>query len=751
MTTQIEDPQQADFAVSGLTCASCVAHVEKSVLRIPGTQSCRVNLATGRAVVSFDASRTNAAVLGNAITESGYPAAPVSSVHSSADSHQKHSEIWYRRAMAGIALWLPLELTHWTMRIFRGHEHPAGDIHDWMTWAALITSTLSLIYVGRGFYTSAFKALRRGTSNMDTLIAMGASVAWVYSFVAMLGLWMGLWPPQLLYFMEASGILALISLGHWLEAGARHAAGDAIRQLMTLAPATALKITEGDEPVEIPAADVKINDLILVRPGDRVGVDGVIVSGKSSVDESMLTGEPLPVSRGPGDRVAGGTINADGRLTVRADRVGNETALAQIVQLVEKAQSSKPPVQKLADRISAIFVPTVLGIALLTGVAWWIYGSACGWSHAWILAHIANAVCSVLIIACPCALGLALPAALMVGTGMGARRGILIRDIDVLQKAEMVDTVVLDKTGTITQGRPVVESIVAAEGTPTREVLRVAASAEQYSAHPLARAVVEKAKCEGIAIGDPSTFTSEAGMGIVAELEGRTCLVGNESLLKKFGWVEAMPEVIGTQVHVAEKRDGVVRRLGSLAFTDPVKPESAAAIARLHAMNLKTLLLTGDNAAAANAIARTVGISDVHAGALPGQKARIVRDLQFSEDGITRKLHVAMVGDGINDAPALAAADLGIAVGQGSDVAKETGGIVLVSGSIAGVAAAIKLSRATMRVIRQNLFFAFLFNVVAIPVAALGLLNPLIAAAAMALSDIVVIGNALRLSRAKID
>jgi Cu+-exporting ATPase len=755
--------EQVNFDIDGMNCASCVATVEKAAMKVGGVESCRVNLATGRAIVRFDAARTNPTLLADAISATGYSATPqsaghvhsgqVHSGHGHSDARRDGAQIWFWRAAVGIVLWLPLELTHWIRTLLSVHDPQACEINDWMTWAALLTSTAALVYVGRGFYASAYNALRHATSNMDTLIAMGASVAWGYSLVALLGHWLGIWPPQTLYFMESTGLLALISLGHWLEARARHAAGDAIRQLMTLSPATAFRLGADGVPQEVPAEQIKIDDLVLVRPGDRVAVDGIVVSGQSSVDESMLTGEPLPVSRKAPDRVVGGTLNIDGRLTVRADRIGGETALAQIVQLVESAQSSKPPVQQLADRVAAVFVPVVLGIALVTALGWGIYGHAHGWDSGLTWAHIANAVCSVLIIACPCALGLALPAAIMVGTGMGARRGILIRDIDVLQKAELIDTIILDKTGTVTQGRPAVNSIVAENGIATDELLRFAASAEQFSAHPLAKAIVEKARADGVKITEPANFSSEAGLGVIAQIEGRTILVGNEGLLRNSGWTPAAETnpIPGTTVHIAERRDGAVRRLGSIVLGDTIKSESAAAIAQLHQMKLRTLLLTGDTLAAATAVAKSVGIGDVRAGVLPDQKAQIVRLMQSEAGGAKGRSHVAMVGDGINDAPALAAADLGIAIGSGSDVAKETGGIILVSGNLAGVATAIRLSRATMRVVRQNLFFAFLYNVLAIPLAAFGLANPLIAAAAMALSDITVVGNALRLKRMRID
>jgi Cu+-exporting ATPase len=583
---------------------------------------------------------------------------------------------------------------------------------------------------------------------------MGATVAYVYSLGALIGHLARGWPLPDLYFTESTGLLALISLGHWLEARARESAGSAIRELLNLAPVTAIRLRDSvQEPT--PVQELQVGDIIVVRPGDRVPIDGVVADGRSSIDESMITGEPLPIVRSVGDTVIGGTQNVDGALRVRVTNVGSETALAQIVKLVETAQSSKPAVQKLADRIAAVFVPSVLTIALFTGVGWYAWGAVHHWDspHAWGV--IAKAVCSVLIIACPCALGLAVPAALMVGTGMGAKRGILIRDINALQTAQKIDTVVLDKTGTITQGKPVVSSIEPLAGLAPAEILRLAASAEQYSEHPLAKAILTKAREGGIDLVDPESFSSEPGAGVIAQIDGKRVLVGSDSHLSSTG-VSPVPR--GQDARAAETRvlvavdDGTATAIGIIHITDQIKPDSAKAIAELHAMKLRTVLLSGDNESAARAIAQQVGIDDVRANVKPAGKADAIRQLQNPKSQIANpKLKVAMVGDGINDAPALAQADLGIAIGSGSDIAKETGDIVLVGGSLQGIATAIRLSRATMRTIRQNLFFAFLYNVLAIPLAALGLLNPLVAAAAMALSDVTVIGNALLLRRSRID
>ncbi len=707
-------------------------------------------------MVRFDPAQASPEDVAQAISNSGYAAHPEES-HDPSNveeerlaRQQAHARAWFRRAMVGIALWLPVELTHWILYLL---SHEGHELHHamWMNWLSLAAGTLAIVYVGAGFYRGAWSAMRHGATNMDTLIAMGATVAYGYSLAAFGGYLAGWWShlPDL-YFMEAAGLLALISFGHWLEARARDKAGSAIRELLNLAPPTALRLDEDDQPQEIPVAGVQKEDRVLVRPGDAVPVDGVILEGQSQVDESMISGEPLPVDKSAGDSVIGGTGNRNGRLVIRATRVGAETALAQIVKLVETAQSSKPPVQRLADRVSAVFVPSVLGVALLTGIIWFTWGAAHHWSTAKTWARIAQTVCSVLIIACPCALGLAVPATLMVGLGRGARRGILIRDIDALQSAEHIGTVVLDKTGTVTQGKPAVVSVHPRNGADELKVLRLAAAAEQYSEHPLAQAIVRHARHRGIDVPEIESFTSESGLGVEAHLDGQRVLVGSSALLSRHGATDGLAATTQaapghTLVQVAAGADSQLRVIGAIALADPIKIDSPQAIGELHGLGLRTVLLTGDNRATAESIARQVGIDDVRAQVKPDEKASVIRELQAATSS------VAMVGDGINDAPALATADLGIAIGSGSDIAKETGGIVLVSGSLHGIATAIRLSCATMRKVRQNLFLAFVYNVLAIPLAAAGLLNPLVAAAAMALSDVTVLGNALLLRKARID
>lgn len=751
--------------VQGMDCASCVSHVEKAVRQLPGVKHVAVNLALGRAQVRFDPQSLDGNRIAEAVSQAGYPArvqeqsATDQAIHD--DAHARHARGWLIRGIVALVLWLPVEITHWVMIGLSGHD--SKDM-TWLNWVALMTSTLAIIGIGGAFYRSAFQALRRLTSNMDTLISMGASVAYGYSLVAFTGYQLGWW-SQLphLYFTEGTALLALISLGHWLEARARTRAGSAIRDLMHLAPSTAWRLKShktgrknGDsagislslqpEYEEISVDQLQIGDTILIRPGDRVPIDAKVIHGRSSLDESMLTGESVPVTRQTGEMVIGGTQNLDGALVARVLRTGSQTALAQIVSLVETAQNSKPKVQRLADRISAVFVPTVLIIAVLTGIGWYLHGQFYGLSSAQTWANLAKAVCSVLIIACPCALGLAVPAALMVGTGRGAKLGILFRDINALQSAERIDTVVLDKTGTLTRGRPVVRRIVPFEGVTEHQLVQLAASVEQFSSHPLARAIVSHARAEKLSLIEPDELVNEPGSGIQARIDGAIIRVGSASYMKSALPADPDSETSWATTVWVEQGD---RLLGKIELVDELKPDSIQAVSRLHEMGLKTVLLTGDHEQVAKAIAKQVGIDDWRANTKPDDKARIIKELQQNRRSAVGPV-VAMVGDGINDAPALAQADLGIAIGSGADIAKETGGIVLVSGSLNGVPTAIKLSRATMRIIRMNLFFAFIYNILAIPVATLGLLSPIICAAAMALSDVTVIGNALRLKRTKL-
>lgn len=767
-----------------MDCASCAAHVEKAGRKVAGVNDIRVNLARGRALLKFDPKQTSIESVAAAITAAGYPSQreeTASSEDARLQQQDRETRAWLKRAAVGGALWLPAELTHWGWTLLGGHHPP-----QWMEFVNLALATVAIAYGAKGFYVSAFRSIRSGSANMDVLIAMGFSTAYVYSLVAFVGFLAGWWQtlPHL-YFMESTALLALISLGHYLEARARRGASSAIRELLELAPSTALRLpplpkprrllsltvmnntpppARSDEPEEVPVADLVVGDRVLIRPGDRVPTDCEVIEGRSTVNESMLTGESLPVLRQVGDELVGGTVNIDGRLVGRVKRVGSETALAQIVKLVEEAQSSKPAVQKLADRISAIFVPVVVGIALVTGMSWFAWGTLRGWAAGDTWGMIANAVCSVLLIACPCALGLAVPAALMVGTGKGARRGILFRDIGGLQNAEKLGVVVLDKTGTLTLGRPRVARVeVCSEEMTELELLGMLASLEASSEHPLAKAIVACAKERGATVGAVSGFLSEAGLGVSGAWQGRNLVAGGRAMLAARGMTppgkserfegEGASEVFLVEMGTSGG-DSAAAVLGVVLLTDEVRPEAEQVVGRLREMGLEPVLLTGDNEGAARSVARKVGIERVYAGVKPAEKARVVEEIKSRLDGgggARRRRMVAMVGDGVNDAPALATADLGIAMGSGSDVAKETGDVVLVGSSLTLLPVAIRLSKATMAVIRQNLFFAFVYNVLAIPLAAFGLLSPLIAAGAMALSDVTVLGNAIRLRGKRLD
>ncbi len=741
---------QTQLFVTGMDCASCVGHVDKAIRSVPGVREVNVNLAQGRARVTYDPAQVQTDRIAQAASDAGYPSSvpsddPAADRQHHAHDHDHHADNWARRAIVGLILWGPVEALHWITQWTSPHLHHGIN---WMTWLGLITSTIAIVYIGSAFYVSAFNAARRGTTNMDTLISLGATVAYVFSLVSLFGALAGAWQiPQHLYFVEATALLALVSTGHWLETRARDRAGIAIRELLELAPDTALRLpakkkrllslgviqpgaANADVEVEVPVRELVLGDRVLVKPGMRVPIDGEVESGMSDVDESMLTGEPLPVTRKQGDKVIGGTLNRDGALTVRVTAIGENTALAQIIKLVDDAQNAKPPVQRLADRISAIFVPAVLVLAACVGVAWLVYGMHAGWEMRDTWGRVANVVCSVLIIACPCALGLALPAALMVSTGWGARHGILIRSLDALQRGERVKIVVLDKTGTITQGKPRVASVLSVDDVFERELLYLAGSAELQSEHPLGQAIVENARERGIELRKPEAFVNEPGMGVRATIDGKRIFVGRDT---------ADPAAAGVGVFI-EQESGPSRLLGRITLTDTIRPDSRQAIAHLHALGVKVVMLTGDHESNAKKVADEVGIDRVVAGVRPDGKAATILQLKSE---LRRGEAIIMIGDGVNDAPALAAADLGIALGSGSDIAKQTAGIVLVRNSLQSAVEAVELSRLTMKKIRQNFFLAFFYNVLAIPIAALGILNPKIAALAMALSDVTVIGNAL--------
>jgi len=740
------------FPVSGMTCASCVARVEQALSSVPGVISANVNLASEKATVEY-IEGTELADLRRAVEDAGYKlgleAETLEDVETAIQREMQavKKRFIFAAVLAGIIMalmWAPS---------FLGKGY--------LLWAL---ATPVQFWAGWRFYRGTWGALKHRTADMNTLIAVGTSAAYVYSMVAVLfpGLFAagGLEPH--LYFDTSAMIIALILLGRFLEARARRQTSEAIKKLIGMQPKTALIIRDGKE-IEIPVDDVGVGDLILVRPGERVPVDGIIQLGYSTIDESMITGESMPVEKKVGDEVIGATINKIGSFQFEATKVGRNTTLAQIIRLVEEAQGSKAPIQRLADVIASYFVPVVIGIAIITFVIWFFIGPAPALTFAFL-----NFI-AVLIIACPCALGLATPTAIMVGTGKGAEHGVLIRSAGALERCHQISTVLLDKTGTLTRGEPRVTDIIALPSSSQEEVLRLAASAEHGSEHPLGEAIVRAALDKKLEVSPASDFKAIPGHGVEALVEGKRLLLGNLRLIADRGL--SLNGLAAEAERLWEKGktvmflgiDGEV--VGIIALADTLKPDAKEALEELHRMGIKAVMLTGDNRRTAEAIAREVDIDRVLAEVLPEHKAQEVKKLQ--EEGEV----VAMVGDGINDAPALAQADVGIAIGTGTDVAMETGDIILISGDLGGIITAISLSKRTMRTIKQNLFWAFAYNTALIPVAAgvlylvfgqsgvpsglhfilgnYGFLNPILAAAAMAASSITVVFNSLRLRRFK--
>lgn len=735
----MESPAELQLAVRGMTCASCVARVEKALKKVPGVDDASVNLATEQATVHGAGLDADAIVA--AVAQAGYEAAPVQrgQRHVPEDEGKAGLPSWWPVAAAAV-LSLPLVLPMF------GQLFSTDTAHSWMLpgWIQLLLATPVQFWLGARFYRAGWKALRAGSGNMDLLVAIGTSAAYALSVYQLVTVPAGERMPHL-YFESSAVVISLVLLGKWLEGRAKRQTVEAIRALESLRPDTAL-VRRGGQDLEIPLEALHAGDVMVVRPGERVPADGRVLEGGSHLDESLLTGESLPVARTTGEPVLGGAVNGEGLLLVEATKVGTDTMLAHIIRMVEDAQAVKAPIQRLVDRVSAVFVPAVLLISLVTLLGW---GLATGdWQQA-----LLNAV-AVQVIACPCALGLATPTGIMVGTGVAARHGILIKDAQALETAHAVRTVVFDKTGTLTEGKP---RVVAVEGGDA--LLELAWAVQQYSEHPLAKAVAQAAEERGLRL--PAAFDAGAlpGRGVRARVGAAKVYLGNRRLMQETGagiglWEAAARrhEADGRTVSwLAVEEGGKVDVRGLLAFGDRLKPTSAAAIARLKAMGVDAVMLTGDNQGAAALVARELGLSRYVAEVLPADKAATVRALMAGNGGggggDKRGGKVAMVGDGINDAPALAAADVGIAMAGGTDVAMHTAGITLMRGDPLLVADAIAISSATYRKIRQNLGWAFVYNVVGIPVAALGLLNPILAGAAMALSSVSVVTNALLLRR----
>ena len=749
-------PSHIEIPVGGMTCAACQARVQRALARAPGVEDASVNLLLHNASVTFDPVATSPEQLVEAIRATGYeasiPAAPNESGWAAAFAEEAERERTTARERRDLGWKASVSLVIGVLAMML--SMPAMGPPQAMALVLLGLTTGVMLWAGRHFYVRAWAAARHGSADMNTLIAVGTGAAYAYSVVATLvpGLFVsrGLAPD--LYYEAVVLIIAFILIGNWLEARAKGRTSAALRRLVSLQPPTARVERDGVE-MEIPVEQVRRGDEFIVRPGERVPVDGVVNSGETTVDESMLTGESRPVRKRARDRVVGGTINGGGAFRAAATTLGEESALARIVTLMRQAQGSRAPIQRLADRVSAVFVPTVIAISVLTFVIWMVAGRASGNA----VAHAFAASIAVLIIACPCAMGLAVPTAVMVATGKGAELGLLIKGGEALERAGAIDTVILDKTGTITEGRPAVTDVVT-NGTVRQEnLLRIAASVEQSSEHPIAAAVVRRARELGIELTAATEFrnVTEGGRGVTARLDGSTVVAGNEALMRSHrvdvGALRAAASRVASEAKsVVFVAAGPVRPelLGLIAVADPIRASSPAALASLRRMKLDVVLLTGDNRPTADAIAREADIDVVVAEVLPEGKVDEVRRMQ--DEGRV----VAMVGDGVNDAPALAQADVGFALGSGTDVAIDASDVTVMRPDLTAVAAGIALARRTMRTMRQNLFWAFVYNVIGIPIAAGALyprfgllLSPVLASAAMALSSVSVVSNSLRLRR----
>ena len=745
------------FNVTGMTCSACSAHVTKAVEKLPGVSSVNVNLLGGSMLVEYDPGAESPESIIAAVDDAGYGAAlPASKGGAKADAAPAvdiEAELLGMKRRFVISLCFLLPLFYIAMGHMMGWPLPHffHDSRNALSFALIqFLLVLPIMYVNDKYYKVGFKTLLHGSPNMDSLIALGSLAAVVYGVAALFQISYGMghgdaervskWSMDL-YFESAGMILTLITLGKYLETRSKGKTSEAISRLMDLAPKTATVLRDGAE-VEIPVEDVAVGDLILVRPGASIPVDGEVTEGTSSVDESALTGESIPVEKGPGDRVVAASINKSGSFTFRATRVGDDTTLAQMIALVDEAASSKAPIAKLADQVAGIFVPTVIGIALVTAAVWLVLGYG--------VEHALTAGVAVLVISCPCALGLATPVAIMVGTGKGAENGILIKSAEALETLHTVSTVVLDKTGTVTEGRPRVTDLYPGEGITTEELLCVAASLEKPSEHPLAEAIVREAEERKIPLVPVRDFEAVHGRGVRAEVQSSHYLAGNRAMMEESGidlgaehlMADGLAENGKTPLYFAQ--DG--RLMGLIAVADTVKPSSAEAMCGFRALGIDVVMLTGDNQRTADAIGRELGVTKVIAEVLPQDKEAVIASLQ------TEGRRVAMVGDGINDAPALARSDVGLAIGAGTDVAIESADIVLMKSDLLDAVTAVELSKATIRNVKQNLFWAFIYNIIGIPLAA-GVwfpltgwqLNPMFAAAAMSLSSVSVVSNALRL------
>ena len=753
MKMETKELKTLTLPVEGMTCASCVARVEKALKRTEGVSDVSVNFASEKATFTFDEAVINFGKLEAVVEEAGYkliPPVPVKEVSVNIPqseevpedlvqkkSYQRlKSEFIFALIMTIPVMFLSMaDKTNWFNRLV-----PIQTIY--IDRIIFLASTLVIFISGKRFFSISWKLLKHFSADMNTLVAVGTGTAYLYSTIAVLF-------PKLLsvsgnqsniYFDTSAAIITLILMGRLLEARAKDKTSAAIKKLMRLQPKTARVIRNGKE-ADVPVSDIQLDEKIIVRPGEKIPVDGIISSGLTSIDESMVTGESIPVDKKDGDKIIGGTINKNGSIEFKATAIGKDTVISQIIKLVEQAQGSKAPVQSLADKIASVFVPVVIGIALITFLIWYF---AAGTSFTVAMINFI----AVLVIACPCALGLATPAAIMVGTGRGANNGILIKNAESLERAHKINTVVFDKTGTITSGKPVVTNIISLNGFNESKLLQYAASVENKSEHPLGAAIVDYAKEKKASLLNVEGFNTTTGLGLTGIVEGYAVAIGNMAMMKEYlinlGNVDEISLNLSTEGKTTVFISVNGELSGIIAIADAIKPTSIEVVKSLKKIGIEVVMITGDNQRTANAIAKQAGIEKVIAGVLPQDKALHIKSLQH-EGKI-----VAMVGDGINDSPALAQADVGIAIGTGTDVAIEASDVTLIKGDLTDVVKAIRLSNKTLLKIKQNLFWAFIYNVVGIPVAAFGLLNPIYAAAAMAFSSVSVVSNSLLLRRAKL-